>query len=559
MPVAYTAPLKSVGKTDMSGLLNNLKAQEAAKAAQKKAVVDQMNARQKAADKMLSEAEGYDVSKLIPPLREHFKTYYNQKLQEINNFAIDDPVAARRAVQDIASWFDTHAAHNSEEVQTSRKTYNKVATNPAEAASFNDELPVYMQSAASPQSMIQAQQAFEGANIVTQMGADGTVMYKSIDPETGEPTGDWDDITSWDAWANPTTFTVPTQARYGKSAIQIGEGTVRDSAKAFNKDTWSRDEAYRVSRGIVEGGVENEDSAAARAWAVANLFTQAMRDNEGLVTAYIGGDINAQAHQMNSQYISDINEELIKQMAESSRFVVEEEESKPTSSDRDAEIYRSDFDSRRSFVLDSVEYLRTGELMETNEDGVLVPIEDFEMYGGVKGSSYVLSALDKKKETIIIDNPRAGEENRRLADLNDEYDAIRDKESSEAQSLKRQIDQLAYALGDMALEPVQFEIQPKEIGFLPNGKIVLTDLSVKQTGSQYDKVKTIVLDEFRDREAVQSILQSIRRTYRDPNITLEGLQSGIVFGPQTERENAENDAANQNQQAAQSGGPFDNL
>jgi hypothetical protein len=558
MPVAYTAPLKSVGKTDMSGLLNNLKAQEAAKAAQKKAVVDQMNSRQKAADKLLAETEGYDVSKLIPPLRDHFKTYYNQKLEEINNFAIDDPVAARRAVQDIANWFNTHAAHNSDEVQSSRETYNKVATDASSAAKFNEELPVYMQSAASPQSMIQAQQAFEGTNIVTQMGADGTVMYKSIDPETGEPTGDWSDITSWDTWANPATFTVPTQARYGRSAIQIGEGTVRDSVKAFNKDTWSRDEAYRVARGIVNGGIDNEDSAAARAWAVANLFTDAMRDNEGLVTAYIQGDINNQTYEMNSQYISDINKELVKQMAESSRFVVEEDEAKPTSSDRDAEIYRSDFDSRRSFVLDSVEYLRTGELMETDEDGVLVPIEDFEMYGGVKGSSYVLSALDKKKETIIIDNPRAGEENRKLADLNDEYDAIRDKESSEAQSLKRQIDQLAYALGDMALEPVQFEIQPKEIGFLPNGKIVLTDLSVKQTGSQYDKVKTIVLDEFRDREAVQSILQSIRRTYRDPNITLEGLQSGIVFGPQAERENAANDAANQTQQAAQSGGPFDN-
>lgn len=559
MPVAYTAPLKSVGETDMSGLLNSLKAQEAAKAAQKKAVVDQMNARQKAADKMLAEAEGYDVSKLIPPLREHFKTYYNQKLQEINNFAIDDPVAARRAVQDIASWFDTHAAHNSEEVQTSRQTYNKVATNPAEAASFNDELPVYMQSAASPQSMIQAQQTFEGANIVTQMGADGTVMYKSIDPETGEPTGDWADITSWDAWANPTTFTIPTQARYGKSAIQIGEGTVRDSAKAFNKDTWSRDEAYRVSRGIVDGGVENEDSAAARAWAVANLFTQAMRDNEGLVTAYIGGDINSQAYQMNSQYISDINEELIKQMAEASRFVVEEDEGKKTGAEKDADIYRSDFDSRQTFVLDTVEYLRSGELMETNEDGMLVPLDNFEMYGGVKGSSYVLSALDKKGETIVIDNPRAGEEHRQLADLNEEYTSISDKNSPEAQALKRRIDQLAYSLGETALEPVQFEIQPKEIGFLPNGKVVLMDLSVKKTGSQYDKVKTIVLDEWRDREAVQSILQAVRRVYRDPNITLEGLQSGIVFGPQTERQNAESDAVNQVEQAAQGGGLFDDL
>lgn len=559
MPVAYTAPLKSVAKTDMSGLLDGLKAQEAAKAAQKKAVVDQMNARQKAADKLLAETEGYDVSKLIPPLRPHFKTYYSQKLQDINNFAIDDPVAARKAVQDIANWFNTHAAHNSEEVQSSREIYNKVATDPSSAAKFNDELPVYMQSAASPQSMIQAQQTFEGSNLVTQMGADGMVMYKSIDPQTGEPTGDWADITSWEAWANPTTFTVPTQARYGKSAIQIGEGTVRDSAKAFNKDTWNRDEAYRVSRGIVEGGVDNEDSAAARAWAVENLFTQAMRDNEGLVTAYIQGDVNDQTYQMNSQYISDINNELVKQMAEASRFIVEEDETKKTGAEKDADIYRSDFDSRQTFVLDTVEYLRSGELMETNEDGMLVPLDNFEMYGGVKGSSYVLSSLDKKGETIVIDNPRAGEENRRLAELNDEYDAMSDKESSAAQSLKRQIDQLAYSLGDMALEPVQFEIQPKEIGFLPNGKVVLMDLSVKKTGSQYDKVKTIVLDEWRDREAVQSILQSVRRVYRDPNITLEGLQSGIVFGPKAERKNAENDAVNQNQQAAQSGGAFDNL
>jgi hypothetical protein len=558
MPVAYTTGLSITTGADFKQTLATLGQQKKMMAEQQKAIVDQMKSRQKAADKLLSETEGYDVSKLIPPLRQHFKDYYNQKLQEINNFAIDDPVAARRAVQDIANWFNTYAAHNSDEVQSSRETYNKVATDAASAAKFNDQLPVYMQSAASPQSMIQAQQAFEGTNIVTQMGADGTVMYKSIDPETGEPTGDWSDITSWDAWANPATFTVPTQARYGKSAIQIGEGTVRDSVKAFNKDTWSRDEAYRVARGIVNGGIDNEDSAAARAWAVVNLFTDAMRDNESLVTSYIQGDINNEAYKLNSQYISDINEELVKQMAESSRFIVEEDEAKKTGAEKDADIYRSDFDSRQTFVLDSLEYLRSGELMETDEDGVLVPINNFEMYGGVNGSSYVLSALDKKGETVVIDNPRAGEENRRLSDLNERYDAIKDKSSSEAQSLMRQIDQLTYSLGDMALEPVQFEIQPKEIGFLPNGKVVLMDLSVKKTGSQYDKVKTIILDQQRDREAVQTILQSIRRTYRDPNITLEGLQSGIVFGPQAELENAVNDAVNQVEQATQQGGLFDN-
>lgn len=554
MPVAYTAPLQ--GETlDMSGLMDSLKVRQAEEAARKKAIVDQMQARQKTADKMLSQVDGYDVSKLIPPLREHFKTYYNQKLEEINNFAIDDPVAARRAVQDIRTWFDTHASHNSEEVQNSRETYNSVATDPSSAAKFNENLPLYMQSAASPQSMILAQQAFEGANIVTQMGADGKVVYKSVDPETGEPAGDWSDITSWEAWANPATFTVPTQARYGKSAIQIGEGTVRDSAKAFNKDTWSRDEAYRVSQGIVEGGADNEDSAAARAWAVANLFSDAMRDNEALVTSYIQGDVNNSTYQLNSQYISDINNELVKQMAEASRFVVEEDEPTATSSDRDATIYRSDFDSSERFFLDSLQYLRTGELMETDENGVLVPLEDFEMYGGVRGTSYVLSALDTKNETIIIDNPNAGETENRIRSLQEELQGIGDQGSPEAMTIRREIQ----ALEEGDAEPEQFEIQPKEVAFLPNGKVVLLDLSVKQTGTSYDKVKTIVLDGYRDREATQSLLQAIRRTYRDPNITLEGLQAGIVFGPQTEVENAATDVVNQTEQAAQSGGAFDDL
>ena len=554
MPVAYTAPLQ--GETlDMSGLMDSIQARQAEEAARKKAIVDQMQARQKAADKMLSQTEGYDVSKLIPPLREHFKSYYNQKLQEINNFAIDDPVAARQAVQDIRSWFDTHAAHNSDKVQGSRQKYNKVATDPSEAAKFNASLPIYKQSAASPQSMIQAQQIFEGANIVTQMGPDGKVVYKSIDQETGELTGDWADITSWDAWANPTTFTVPTQARYGKSAIQIGEGTVRDSAKAFNKDTWSRDEAYRVSRGIVEGGADNEDSAAARAWAVTNLFSDAMRDNEALVTSYIQGNVNDPTYQLNSQYISDINTELVKQMAEASRFVVEEDEPTATSSDRDATIYRSDFDSSETFFLDSLQYLRTGELMQTDENGVLVPLDDFEMYAGVKGTSYVLSALATKNETLVIDNPRAGETENQIRSLQEQLQNIEDQGSPEAMSIRREIQ----ALEEGDAEPEQFEIQPKEIAFLPNGKIVLLDLSVKQTGTSYDKVKTIVLDGYKDREATQSLLQAIRRTYRDPNITLEGLQAGIVFGPQTEVENAANDAVNQTQEAAQSGGAFDDL
>jgi len=193
--------------------------------------------------------------------------------------------------------------------------------------------------------------------------------------------------------------------------------------------------------------------------------------------------------------------------------------------------------------------------MQTDENGVLVPLDDFEMYAGVKGTSYVLSALATKNETLVIDNPRAGETENQIRSLQEQLQNIEDQGSPEAMSIRREIQ----ALEEGDAEPEQFEIQPKEIAFLPNGKIVLLDLSVKQTGTSYDKVKTIVLDGYKDREATQSLLQAIRRTYRDPNITLEGLQAGIVFGPQTEVENAANDAVNQTQEAAQSGGAFDDL
>lgn len=539
----------------MSNLLNTVKARQQESALQQKAIMDRMQSRQKAADQILSQAEGYDVSLLIPPFRQHWKDFYTQKLQEINNFAIDDPVKARQAVMDLDMWFSKYSGHKSEQVAEAMKTSTKIATDPAAAAKYNDELPIYMQSAATPQWLIQSTQAFEGANIETRMGPDGAIYFKNINAETGEAEGDWANVETWDLWQNPSTFVVPNKPRYGMSAVEIGEGALRESLFTHNKDVWDREEAYRVAQAYVDGGAANEISVAARSWAATKLFGDAMRENQALINAYIEGDVNNPIYQLHGQYLSDINKELVKTMAEASRYPTEEEDPEnETGSDRDAAIYRSDFDSSQSFYLDSLQYLRTGELMETDENGMLVPLDEFEMYGGVKGTSYVLSALDTKKETIIIDNPNAGESRRKMQMLQQDLMDMADQGSPEAMRIRREI----AALEESGDEPEQFEIQPMEIAFLPNGKIVLLDLSVKQTGSSYDRVKTIVLDEDRDREATQRLLQAIRRTYRDPNITIEGLQAGIVFGPQTETRNAVNDAVNQTQQAAQSGGAFDN-
>ena len=532
MPVAYTTGLSAPTPTDFNKTLATLGQQQARRAAQQKAIMDQMQARQKATDKMLSEVEGYDVSTLIPPLREHFKTYMGQKMQEIQNFAIDDPLKARMAVQDIANWFNVHSAHNSEEVQMTRDAYLKVANDPSQAAKFNENLPVYQQSAATPEGSIMAQQQFEGAGITTYMGDDGTVFFKNIDPETGEETGDWKNITSWETWANPSTFEIPTTSRYGKSAIQIGESVVRESAKAFNKDTWDRGVATKSATGIVNSGSESEDGASARAWAVENLWGDGYKNNESLVSSYITGDRDNSEYKLHEDYISNKNNELIKEMVDASRFFVEE----PDDDDDDKPTYdvRSEFDSKSEFKFNVNDLLRQGELLSFDEYGRLMNVEDMSEQD-LKGTRYTLGSLAKntrETQAIKLNNPNFGQEHKQLDALKARYDAIDNKNSANAQDLKFQIENLEYDLGDTKLEPEVFDLNLNDMVFLPNGKLALMNLSYK--GS---KVKTIMLDKDNDKAQVDQIVQAIRRVYKDDSITFEKLQKGLVLGPEGESRN----------------------
>ena len=522
------------------------------KAAEQKAIIKQMKARKDAADKYLSDVEGYDISKLIPPLRPHFKKYMNEEMQKIYDFSIDDPVAARQAVQNIANWFNTHAAHNSDEVKASRELLNDVANDPASAAKFNEQLPVYMQSAATPEGSIMAQQAFEGNDIVTQMGSDGTVFYKQLDSETGQETGDWEPIQSWDRWANPSTFTAPTTSRYGKSAIQIGETTIRESAKAYNKDAWNRSEATKSAAGIVNSGASNEDGAAARAWAVQNLWGDGYRDNESLISAYITGDVNNSEYQLHKDYIKNKNKDLISEMVEASKFVVEKEEPNGGSG-KGPRVFRNEFDSKSDFKFNVSELFKEGQLLAFDEMGRVMNVADMRE-GSLVGTRYTLGSLaknTKETEAIKLNNPNFGQEHRLLNELKARYEEVDNKNSMAAKDLRYEIDNIEYELGDAKLEPEQFDLNLSDLVFLPNGKLALMNLNYE--GS---KVKSIMLDQTNDKAKVDQIIQAIRRVYNDETITFEKLQKGLVYGDKGEAQNIIQEAA---AAPAPKGGLFDNI
>ena len=529
MPAAYTTPLPATPGADFNKTLATLGQLQARKAAQQKAIVNQMESRQKAADKLLSETQGYDVSKLIPPLRSHFNDYVQQKMAEIQGFAIDDPLKARQAVQDVANWFNIHSSHNSEEVQASRQTLNSIATNPSDAAKFNENLPVYLQSAATPQGSITAQQQFEGANITTYMGDDGTVFFKNVDAETGEQIGDWKNITSWELFANPSTFQVPTTSRYGKSAIQIGESVVREAVRAFNKDTWTRSKAIESATGIVNSGSESEDGASSRAWAVQNLWGDGYRSNESLVSAYITGDINNSEYELHKDYIKNKNADLINEMVEASRFADKKEDDKPTSEEKKERVARTEFDSKSSFSFSASELFKEGQLLAFDDMGRVLNVNDFDK-SSLEGTRYILGSLaknTKETEAIKLNNPNYGQEHKQLNELKARYESITNKNSEAARDLQFQIDNLEYDLGDTKLEPEVFDLDLSDLVFLPNNKLALMNLSYE--GS---KVKTIMLDENRDRAKVEQIIQAIRRVYNDETITFEKLQKGLVNSQQ---------------------------
>ena len=541
MPVAYTAPLQPRQGADFSGSIAALGQQRAQKAAQEQAIMKQMEARQKATNKMLSEVDGYDVSKLIPPFRQHFKDMMARKMEEIQGFAIDDPAKARMAVQDIANWFNNHASHNSDEVQASRKMLNEIANDPSAAAKFNEELPVYMQSAATPQGSIMAQQQFEGSGITTQMGPDGTVLYKALNAETGEAEGDWQPIQSWESWANPSTFTAPTKSRYGRSAIQIGETVVRENAKKFNKDSWSRSVATKSATGIVYSGADSKDGAAARAWAVENLFGPGYKDNESLISAYITGDTDNPEYNLHKDYIENTNNELIKEIVDASRFVVEKDEDedsgKPTF---DAS---SDFDDKSEFTFQASDLMNEGSLLAFDDQGKVMTESDPYYLTEMKGTRYTLGSLAKStKDTdaIMLNNPNFGQ-NPALSELNDlkrRYNEITNKNSANAVELDNEIYTLEEKLSDAPQEPEQFNLDLSDMVFMPDGKLALMNLNYK--GS---KVKTILLDAQQDKAKVDQIIQAIRRVYKDDSITFEKLQKGMVGGPQAAAQNAAQEAA----------------
>ena len=332
MPVAYTTGLSAAAPTDFNKTLATVAEQQERRAAQQKAIMDQMQARQKAADKMLSEVKGYDVSKLMPQARPLFEEYVNEQMQDIYNFSIDDPLKSRQAVNNIGTFFSTYSGHYTDEAKEMKETHFSVGNDPAAAAEYDKDLEVYMQSAATPETAIEAQQVFDGKNI--ELSREGNkLFYRNRDPNTGEPVGEKSELTSWEMWQNPSAFLIPTKARYGQSPAQIGGGKILEAVKQSYPDEWNRDEAVKRSEALISSGSADKEATSARAWGAENLFGNSYKSDRDVLTAYITADVNNPIYNQNLDYFASIDKKIVDIMVENSKYAPKKQDESKLSSD----------------------------------------------------------------------------------------------------------------------------------------------------------------------------------------------------------------------------------
>ena len=501
---------------------------------QKQAIAKQLQARKAQIDKSMNAIEGYDISKIIPAWRPLFQQKNAEKIAKFVDLTKQgDVVGAKQVLTDLGNIYNVMTSHNSEDVQKMRLAYNEVANDPNKLAKANETMPVHQQLVASLEGFQRAEMAFEGAstNFKWDENSD-TLLYQSINPETGEPMGDWADVTSWDSYANPGLYQLPTAPRAGKSAITIGETVVRANVKGRNKDLWDGAAANESARAIVDSGTASEDGMAARAWAVMNLMDESHMNNAKLTEVYMNRDKDSEMWNLNKDYLEDIDNTLVKKMVDASYFAPKPEDVEkprtPTQKERDKLNARADFDSKKTFSSEA--YPWNSGLIYHTEEGMVADLTQLKDGNLNAGTEYVFTNLGQE-EYITMRNPNFGEEDRRIHELNAELGGLINmgqEGSAMFGEMKAERDQLMMQLyvDQKSLQPEVFDISPRNIVFLPNGNISFMKLDFEDSD-----VGTIIINEKRDHDVAQQLLSRIRKAYNDPTITFDELRAGLSYGP----------------------------
>jgi len=270
---------------------------------------------------------------------------------------------------------------------------------------------------------------------------------------------------------------------------------------------------------------------SARAWAVMNLMDETHMNNAKLTEVYMNRDKDSETWKLYQPYLEDIDNTLVKKMANASYFAPKPEDvEKPrdaTQKERDALARRADFDSKRMFKSDAYPW-NSGVIYHT-EEGMVADITELRDGQLHAGTEYTLTQLGQN-EYITMRNPNYGEEDRQMGELLAEKNMMERNNmmnTQEYKALRDEINMLSFQKFDgKTLQPEVFDINPRHLAFLPNGNISFLDLDFDNSD-----VGTIIINEKRDYDTAQQLLSIIRKQYNDPTISFDELRAGLAYGP----------------------------
>lgn len=459
-----------------------LKQNAAVRAAEERANAQRLSAAQKRAQDNLKRLDGYDSSQLIPPLRPLFREYVNQKLEDTNYFAIDDPSAIEAALDDISAWFVKHSAHTQNETVVSmhdemfdlasdpdkRKDY---AESKSPISELNLELPQFIEAEQYHRGGFAAEYRLEANGAVT------AIDVSNIDAGRMP-------IYDMAAWGNPETYNpakfLGTKAT--KTLTEIGTGWVRDAATTLDK-TYDPEEASRKATSLIKMN-KTDQGIETRRRIVENYFSDEMLANSDLVSEYIMNERDNEGNFVGDQtknyqeVLFRAEAEAIDELLSIAPFTREEKEEGTRQDQEDeAQILYGVFNS------DPVSFKQISGDSET----MYGEVEALRRLGATPfGEHYSLERMASSRSTLPVENPA--------------YAAAIEVNENGEKILPEDID------------PV-IEIKPRDVIIVPTetGKYFVIIDKISVDGSKFQQ---LVLDSEQHQDILKKLDYQIVETYK---------------------------------------------
>ena len=300
----YTQPTQTSGDnfTQLNEMINQnagrlqraMAQDQALKNARARQQASELQAARKSAAEQRKRVDGYDSSVLIPPFRDLFNQYKQQQLESINYFMTDDEMAVDTAVNNIAQFYTTYAAHTQNESVVSSRDRTLELASDATKRQAEEESYSSVTMLDLDMSKYVAMEQYHNGGFATGYELVGNQIYA-----TGKD--GYMPVENMSAFKNPKNFQPAIGTKPARSLNEFAVGRVRDAAIGTNSFEWTPESdaaAINAATALVRSDNTNEGLEVRRRIAE-DYWGQEHLRNKDLVNAYMQNERDAEGNFIN--------------------------------------------------------------------------------------------------------------------------------------------------------------------------------------------------------------------------------------------------------------------